>query len=63
MENWEKAEMFIEVIKQLTEAAPKEIKTAVLKLKMAVQRENYDKTTAAFEALNERLGFGEEKHE
>ena len=55
--------MFIEVIKQLTEAAPKEIKTAVLKLKMAVQRENYDKTTAAFEALNERLSFGEEKHE
>ena len=63
MENWEKAEMFIEVIKQLTEAAPKEIKTAVLKLKMAVQRENYDKTTAAFEALNERLSFGEEKYE
>lgn len=55
MENWEKAEMFIEVIKQLTEGAPREIKTAVLKLKMAVQKENYEKITAAHEALSELL--------
>lgn len=59
MENWEKAEVFIEAVKQLTDAAPKEIKTGVLKLKMAVQRENYDKTTAAFKALKELLGFRE----
>ncbi len=59
MENWEKAEMFIEIVKQLTDTAPKEIKTGVLKLKMAVQRENYDKTAAAFEVLKELLGFKE----
>ncbi len=55
MENWEKAEMFVDVIKQLTESAPKEIKSGVLKLKMAVQKENYDKITAAHEALNRLL--------
>lgn len=51
MENWEKAETFMGVIKQLTEAAPKEIKNAVLKLKMAVQKENYEKVQASYEAL------------
>lgn len=55
MENWEKAEMFIDVIKQLTEEAPREMKNAVLKLKMAIQKENYDKTTAAYEALQTLL--------
>ncbi|MBQ7934521.1 MAG: hypothetical protein IJ327_07045 [Lachnospiraceae bacterium] len=55
MENWEKAEMFVEIIKQLTENAPKEIKTGVLKLKMAVQKENYEKITAAHEALGKML--------
>lgn len=51
MENWEKAEMFVDVIKQLTENAPKEVKSGVLKLKMAVQKENYEKITTAHEAL------------
>ncbi len=51
MENWEKAEMFVEVIKQLTEGAPREIKTAVLKLKMAVQKEKYEKITEAHQLL------------
>ena len=44
MDNWEKAEMFMEVIRQLTENAPREIKTATLRLKMAVQKADYDKT-------------------
>lgn len=61
MENWEKAEMFVEVVKQLTEDAPREIKSGVLKLKMAVQRESYDKTVAAFDVLQELLGFKEGK--
>ncbi len=51
MGNWEKAEMFMDTMKQLTEEAPREVKTATLKLRMAVQKENYDKTVAAYEAL------------
>jgi len=59
MENWEKAEMFMESIKQLTESAPQEIKTAVLRLKMAVQKGDYEKATAAYERLEKELGYGE----
>ena len=51
MENWEKAETFTESVKQLTEEASKEIKTAVLRLKMAVQKGNYDRTCTAHETL------------
>lgn len=51
MENWEKAEMFAETIKQLTMNAPPRIKTTALKMKMAVQKEDYEKAAAAFEAL------------
>ena len=59
MENWEKAEMFMESIKQLTEAAPQEIKTAVLRLKMAVQKGDYNKAAATFDTLEKELGYGE----
>ena len=55
MENWEKAEMFMESIKQLTENAPQELKTKVLRLKMAVQKGDYDKTIAAFDELEAAL--------
>lgn len=55
MENWEKAEMFAETIKQLAEEAPREVKSAALRLKMAVQKGDYDKTTAAFEMLQKML--------
>ena len=55
MENWEKAESFMTAVKQLTDAAPQEIKTASLRLKMAVQKGDYDKTIAAYEALTELL--------
>lgn len=51
MENWEKAETFMETIRQLTEEAPPETKRGVLRLKMAIQKENYDKTAAAYEEL------------
>lgn len=51
MDNWEKAEMFADTVKQLTEEAPREVKTASLRLKMAVQKGNYEKASAAFEAL------------
>ena len=56
MENWEKAEMFCETIRQLTEEAPREVKSAMLRLKMAVQKADYDKTMAADELLEEALG-------
>ena len=51
MDNWEKAESFMTAVKQLTEAAPQEIKTAALRLKMAVQKGDYDRTIATYEAL------------
>ncbi len=55
MENWEKAEMFAETLKQLTDQAPKEVKSAALRLKMAVQKEDYDKATAAHKKLQELM--------
>lgn len=55
MENWEKAEMFMETIRQLTEGAPREISRIILRLKMAVQKENYDKVSAGFEELKNLL--------
>ncbi len=48
MENWEKAEMFMETVRQLTEEAPQE-------LKMAIQKENYEKVTAGYEELKNCL--------
>lgn len=53
MENWEKAETFAETIKQLLEEAPREIKSAALRLKMAVQKGDYNKAIAAYENLRE----------
>lgn len=55
MENWEKAEMFTEAIKQLTEEAPREVKSAALRMKMAVQKGDYEKSMAAYEKLQELL--------
>lgn len=55
MENWEKAESFMEGIRQLTEDAPREVKTNVLRLKMCVQKEDYDKTMDAYAVLSELL--------
>ena len=44
MDNWEKAEMFADSIKRLTSQAPKDIKVLALKLKMAVQKADYDQS-------------------
>ena len=55
MENWEKAEMFMETIRQLTDEAPWEVKRIALRLKMAIQKENYEKAAAEFDALNRFL--------
>lgn len=55
MENWEKAEMFMEIVRQLTEEAPREVKRITLRLKMAIQKENYEKVTAEFQELKNYL--------
>ena len=55
MDNWEKAEMLAESIKELTGEAPKEIKSAVLRLKMSVQKGDYDKTNVSCEKLKALL--------
>ncbi len=59
MENWEKAETFAEALKHLTQEAPKEIKLEALKLKMAVQKEDYEKSMASYKILQEGLGLTE----
>ncbi len=51
MENQEKAEMFVETLRQLTAEAPKDVKTAFLRLKMAIQKGNYEKTAEAYEKV------------
>lgn len=55
METWEKAEMFTDAIKQLSDGAPREISTAVLRVKMATQKENRDKAMDAIDKLKELL--------
>jgi PAS domain S-box-containing protein len=55
MENWEKAEMFAETIKQLTAGAPQEIRSAFLRLKMAVQKGDHDKTVQAYDRLQKAI--------
>ena len=62
MENWEKAESFAEAVKQLVDGAPKEVKSAMLRLKMAVQKADYAKTAAAFETLQNQIKGVEESY-
>ena len=51
MDNWEKSESFAETVKQLVEDAPREVKSGALRLKMAVQKGDYDKAMAAVNTL------------
>lgn len=55
MENWEKAEMFMETVRELTSGAPREVGRVALRLKMAIQKENYEKITAEYAELNRLL--------
>ena len=63
MENWEKAEMFMETVRQLTENAPPDIKRRTLRLKMAIQKEDYEKVTAEFDTLYHNSLTGDEARE
>ena len=53
MENWEKAENFSNSIKQLTIQAPKDIKVAALRMKMAVQKADSDRSVDEYNTLKE----------
>jgi len=55
MDNREKAEGFAETIKQLLNEAPAEVKSAALRLKMAVQKGDYPKAVTAYENLQKCL--------
>ena len=59
MKNWEKAEMFMEGIRQLTNEAPREVKSLSLRLKMSVQKEDYEKAIEAYNLFAESLEKGE----
>lgn len=59
MDAWEKSEMFMDAIKQLSDGAPREISSAILRLKMAVQKENKTKAKEAIDTVTEALAqFG-----
>ena len=47
--------MFMETARQLSEGAPREISRKFLRLKMAVQKENYDKVAAEYGELEKML--------
>lgn len=53
--SWEKAETLADTIKALTENAGEELKRPVLRLEMAVRKENYKKSMAAYEELRDIL--------
>jgi len=55
MENWEKAEMFAETVKKLLDGAPREIGRVALRMKMAVQKSDYEKAVECCETLNNML--------
>ncbi len=59
MENWEKAEMFMESIRQLTDGAPREVSMLALRLKMAVQKENYEKISVNLDKMKALLELEE----
>lgn len=57
MGNWEKAEHFSDNVKQLAKGGEKELKNSILKLQMAVRKEDYEKSVAQMNLLKEKMGF------
>ena len=55
MENWEKAEMFADMLKQLLEDTTEEVKKLVFRLKMAVQKEDSQKVEMYHEQLQRAM--------
>ncbi len=55
MDNWDKAEEFAATVRELTMDAPQEVKSGVLRLKMAIQKQNYDTVNTYYQALKDIL--------
>lgn len=55
MRNWSKAEQFAENVKKLCEQAPKEVKSQVFKMLMAIRKEDYEKSMAMQKQLEAEL--------
>lgn len=53
MRNWPKAENFMEALRQLTANASQKIRRNVLKLKIAVQKADYDASVTEYERMKE----------
>lgn len=53
--SWEKAEVMAQTIKALTESQGEPIKKLILRLEMAIRKENYEKSIAAYENLKNAL--------
>lgn len=57
MDNWERAELFADNVKQLTQEADEGIKKLVFKMQMSVRKENYDKSIEILEQINKSVQF------
>ena len=55
MDNWEKAESFMNAIRQLTMNAPQKIRSEVLRLKMAIQNAEYDTVVSQFDTVSKLM--------
>ena len=55
MENWEKAEMFAEGIMQLLDGAPSDIRSTALRLKMSVQKADYEKIRLTYDKFTDLM--------
>lgn len=55
MNVWDKAELFCDTIKGLIDREDKSVKTQMLRLEMAVRKEDYEKSMEEYKKLKERL--------
>lgn len=53
--SWEKAETLAETLKALTDSPEGDMKRTILRLEMAVRKENYERSMDAYERLKEAL--------
>ena len=56
LNSWEKAETLAQTLKTLTKDHEGELKRPILQLEMALRKENYEKSIAAYERLKETIG-------
>ena len=51
MDNWEKAELFADMLREYTDRAPQEVRSKALRLKMNVQKGDAEKWKQSFDAF------------